>query len=460
MHEVFRMPGTNQYQVRTKSVLIEDIPEVSAERHALPVRVEALLKLPIVQQLDQIFDAEGYELFLVGGAIRDAIQTGTYSDLDFCTDASPDIINKLIDPLGSVWTDGKDFGMVAVQLPQGDKIEICTYRQDIYEPASRNPHIMPGESIQQDLARRDLTVNAMAVNTHTGELVDPFGGRFDLGVRMLRTPKDPLTTVLDDPLRSLRVIRFAACKDMEIDYYLSQAIKNSTKHIDIISQERRRDELLKILAYGSQAVAKAIDLAIEHTLDKYLFGNLNVGDATRKKLREVDTDDVATILGLMIRHTAKDPRKTLLDMKFSLQQTNQVLRAVFISNTIDTLFQAHGDDPVIAVRRIIRFFDDPDINTGLSIADNSSGIQALAHEYNNVQRRQLLRQPLPVNGNHFLEKGVKGPLVGVALSAAENAFLDDPLQIDETYLLEQGAQAAKQAAQAAVPRKRPRVHLG
>ena len=165
---------------------------------------------------DRFRDA-GHTLYLVGGSVRDAIvatdgaPTGDATpDLDFTTDARPDDIEAVVRGWAdAVWTQGKRFGTIAC-LRDGQKYEITTHRAEAYRPDSRKPEVAFGDDIEDDLSRRDFTVNAMALRLPDLELIDPFGGLVDLAERRLRTPLDPDVSFSDDPLRMLRAARFMA----------------------------------------------------------------------------------------------------------------------------------------------------------------------------------------------------------------------------------------------------------
>ena len=175
---------------------------------------------PLVQataDLSDRFRSAGHSLYLVGGSVRDAIvaddgsqQDGEERDLDFTTDARPDAIESVVAGWAdAVWIQGKRFGTIGC-LRGGQKYEITTHRAEAYRPDSRKPDVAFGDSVEDDLARRDFTVNAMALRLPELELIDPFDGLADLSAHRLRTPLDPDVSFADDPLRMLRAARFIA----------------------------------------------------------------------------------------------------------------------------------------------------------------------------------------------------------------------------------------------------------
>jgi poly(A) polymerase len=216
--------------------------------------VEQLVRLaPLTDALAGPFAAAGHRLYLVGGPVRDALLGRTSDDLDFTTDAPPDRILELVRPLGPTWTTGIEFGTVGVALNSSvgeHRCEITTFRSDRYDPASRKPAVAFGTTVEADLSRRDFTVNAMAVELPVQvarPLVDPFGGLDDLAQRRLRTPVRPEQSFDDDPLRMLRAARFAAQLDFAVDPATVAAIDAMAARLAIVSAERVRDELSKLV---------------------------------------------------------------------------------------------------------------------------------------------------------------------------------------------------------------------
>ncbi len=205
--------------------------------------------------LSDRFGSAGHALYLVGGSVRDAIvgdtRAGTSQDgavdLDFTTDARPDDIEALLRGWAdAVWTQGKRFGTIAC-LRGGRKYEITTHRAEAYRPDSRKPEVAFGDRIEDDLARRDFTVNSMALRLPDLELIDPYGGLADLAEHRLRTPLDPEVSFADDPLRMLRAARFMAKLDLEPTDELVAAVRSGHGRMGIVSAERIRDELDKIM---------------------------------------------------------------------------------------------------------------------------------------------------------------------------------------------------------------------
>jgi poly(A) polymerase len=214
------------------------------------VAIASLIKrAPLASSLAQSFAAQGFRLALVGGPVRDALLGRLGNDLDFTTDARPEVTKKILQGWAeNVWDTGIEFGTVAGK--RGDTtVEVTTYRTESYDPDSRKPEVEYGDSIEGDLSRRDFTVNSMALEltTKTPEFIDPFNGLEDLAKRVLRTPAKAENSFTDDPLRMMRAARFASQLDFEIAPDVLQAIKDMAGRISIISAERVRDEFTKML---------------------------------------------------------------------------------------------------------------------------------------------------------------------------------------------------------------------
>jgi poly(A) polymerase len=214
----------------------------------IPERLEPLVAE--TRELADRFAAAGFRLYLVGGVVRDAIlgRLTDNRDLDFTTNATPDEIEGLIAPWAdALWTQGKRFGTIGAK--RGDRTyEITTHRAEAYTPDSRKPDVRFSDSIESDLSRRDFTVNAMALRLGDNlELVDPYHGVADLATSRLRTPLSPDESFTDDPLRMLRAARFIAGYGLIPDDGLVEAVGRLHGRLEIVSPERIRDELDKLV---------------------------------------------------------------------------------------------------------------------------------------------------------------------------------------------------------------------
>ena len=212
-----------------------------------PERLQPILD--DVRPLADRFDAAGHRIYLVGGIVRDLVLGRMHqgADLDLTTDARPDEILALLEGWAdSTWTQGQAFGTIGAR--KGDTtFEITTHRAEAYREDSRKPHVVYADDVADDLSRRDFTVNAMALRLPDAELIDPFGGVADLAAGVLRTPLGPEVSFSDDPLRMMRAARFIAGLGLRPDADLVTAVRAMRQRLEIVSAERVRDELSKLL---------------------------------------------------------------------------------------------------------------------------------------------------------------------------------------------------------------------
>ena len=210
--------------------------------------VAELLRIsPVSDELGVRFAVAGHELHLVGGSVRDALLGRLEDDLDFTTDARPDQVLALVDGWADgTWGTGIDFGTVGV-VKSGFRLEITTFRSDLYDGDTRNPVVTFGDSLTGDLQRRDFAVNAMAVSLPGHAFADPFGGLEQLAAKVLDTPGTPEQSFRDDPLRMLRATRFASQLSFTPAPRVVEAMTNMAGEIDRITAERVGAELVKLI---------------------------------------------------------------------------------------------------------------------------------------------------------------------------------------------------------------------
>lgn len=428
-------------------------------RTKTPTRREALQSLqdhPALEPIIDRFAAANTDLYLVGGAIREAAagRLGDRADLDCTTAARPDQIMGLVDGLGTVVETGKSFGTITVAIrrqdadgnPVVEDVEITTFRTERYDTDSRQPHVNYADTLDEDLRRRDFTVNTLAMSLTSGDLqvIDMFGGLQDLADGRLRTPDDPNSSFTDDPLRMLRMVRFAARAGWTIDQNVSEAARAHARRLQIVSQERRTAELLKTLkAPRRNTLSDALQIAANHQLTHGMFGQLNVEAVTPQQAQAVKTPTAR--LALLTAATSPQQRQAALqNLKLS---TAEVSQAVHAADLVDLLHQQHVTDhtaPLLTktadgrfaadgqptdtptVRALIRSCTDDVLDDALAVAaahTPDTPPQAAVALATARQQSERWRQPLPVDGHDALQVGLQGPTIGKALGRVEAHLL-------------------------------------
>jgi poly(A) polymerase len=241
------------------------VPDSASDAELLAAAQVALNRRgDVLGELGRVFAGAGHELYLVGGSVRDALLGRPFPDWDFTTDARPEQMQRLLRPWAdALWDTGIEFGTVGVGK-DGHRLEITTFRADTYDQVSRNPEVRFGERLDDDLVRRDFTVNAMAVRITPdgpGEFLDPLGGLAALRAKVLETPSAPEVSFGDDPLRMLRAARFVSQLEFTVAPRVLEALLEMAPQLGRITAERVAAELDKLLL-GSDPVA-GIDLMVQ-----------------------------------------------------------------------------------------------------------------------------------------------------------------------------------------------------
>jgi poly(A) polymerase len=242
-----------------------NVPDAAQEAELLTAAAVALNRhAGTLLEIGAAFDAAGHQVYLVGGSVRDALLGRLSPDLDFATDARPEQIQQIVRGWAdAVWDTGIDFGTVGVGKA-GHRLEITTFRADSYDQVSRHPAVRFGDRLEDDLLRRDFTVNAMAVRLTPGgpgDFLDPLGGMAAVRDRLLDTPDAPEISFGDDPLRMLRAARFVSQLGFTVAPRVREAIEEMAPQLGRISAERVAAELDKMLL-GQDPVA-GIDLLVQ-----------------------------------------------------------------------------------------------------------------------------------------------------------------------------------------------------
>jgi len=243
------------------------VPMSNEQRKA----VAALLheRVPAVAEIGRLFARRGHQLALVGGPVRDVLLGQQPGDLDLTTDATPDQVLKITSGWADrTWEVGIAFGTVGLRKAN-TVFEITTYRSEQYGRTSRRPEVRYGTSLEEDLGRRDFTVNAMAARLPGYDFTDPFGGFEALREKVLRTPGPPEQSFGDDPLRILRAARFAAKLGFTVADDVLAAMTDQAGRLEIVSTERITSELTKLMLTPDPALG--IDLLVQTGVADQVF---------------------------------------------------------------------------------------------------------------------------------------------------------------------------------------------
>jgi len=445
---------------------------------SVPERFRPLLAA--TAELAERFGQAGRTLYLVGGSVRDALfpaETVTTHDFDLTTDARPDEIERLVRGWADdVWTQGARFGTIGCRRA-GQEFEITTHRAEVYVPDSRKPEVTFGDDIEVDLSRRDFTINALALRLPDMELIDPFDGLGDLAAGRLRTPLDPEISFGDDPLRMLRAARFAARFNLKPDPHLEAAVESMHDRLSIVSRERIRDELDKMVmvdvpsealwfvvrtGLAADFLPELPGLALEqdpiHRHKDVLAHTLAVMDKTSKDrilrlaalFHDVGKPKTRAITdgGVTFQHHemvgARMTRARMTALRYSAEDIDTVVRLVELHLRFHTYRLGWTDK---AVRRYVRDAgpllgrlneltrcDCTTRNVGKArdLARRMDELEARIAELGQQEELDRLRPDL--TGNQVMELlGVgPGPIVGRALAFLMELRLDEgPLSEDE-----------------------------
>lgn len=430
-------------------------------------------------ELSKLFSDAGHEFHVVGGSVRDVLLGVQSPDIDICTNAHPEHILEIMSPISThVWRQGEAFGTIGAKYKDID-VEITTYRKEVYSSESRKPEVEFGDDLQTDLSRRDFTVNALAFSLPEARLIDPYGGLDDLIARRLRTPLSPEISFSDDPLRMMRAARFMARFELVPDINLVDAVKEMRSRLSIVSKERIRDELCKLLVVDDPSTglyflsetklsdeflpelnAMQLEQDPVHHHKDVLVHTIAVVANTRPELQvrlAALMHDIAKPAtraigdhGVSFHHHevvgAKMTRKRMRELKFSKELIDNVSQLVFLHLRIHTYAMGWTDS---AVRRYVRDAGDllDDLNH-LQRCDcttrNKKRAQELSDRMDSLERRiddlaqqEELQKIRPhLNGEQVMKHLGVGPgrEVGKALDyLLEHRLENGPVDQDAAY---------------------------
>lgn len=373
--------------------------------------------------------ANGHQLYFVGGVVRDLMLGADQAfDVDLTTDARPPAIKDALQASASaLWTQGERFGTIGARI--GDTaVEITTHRAESYDEASRKPVVHFGDDLVTDLSRRDFTINAMAINVSTGELIDPYGGEVDLAERRLRTPLDPEVSFTDDPLRMLRAARFIPRFGLSATAELTATAAALCERLAIVSGERIHDELGKLLQLPTPAAG------LSFLSETGLLDQVGLGGASADAVAALPTAS-ARRAGLLLHLDDDGVVDFLQKLRYSNADRRMTVRTLEAARTL-----AAVDDPE-ALPRALRLAATRVGDAGLDDAVALLPLLGVVDATSVVATLVALRasedlddRTPPLEGNEIMELlGVPaGPAIGDALAHLESLRLErGPLSRDE-----------------------------
>jgi tRNA nucleotidyltransferase/poly(A) polymerase len=294
----------------------ETIKQILREGLISEARIKMSMPIPSdIKQIKDVFVKNGYKLYVVGGAVRDAILGKTPKDYDLATDANPDAVEKMMQKAGlKTLPTGKAFGVINVFTDQ-DEYEIATFREDI--GSGRRPDAVSFTDIEGDVKRRDLTINALFYDIETGEVVDLVGGIDDLKKGIVRTVGKPEDRFGEDRLRILRAIRFAGRFGSQLDQATDVALQKDAS-LEGISGERIRDEFIKGLA-SAKSTKQYLGLIDKYKLFDWVFKGLNINK------RFIDNDDPIVLIAMLLHNNDLSAlAKKLNELKYSTDEVKKI----------------------------------------------------------------------------------------------------------------------------------------
>ena len=389
----------------------------------------------LLKELGEKFSKNGFEISLVGGPVRDAVLGKLVKDLDLTTNAKPEEIQKCLKGWAdSIWDVGIKFGTVGAKV-KDYVFEITTYRTEQYEDTSRKPSVEFGKTLEEDLARRDFTINAMALRLPNFELVDIYNGLTDLNNKILRTPLDAQISFSEDPLRMLRAARFMSKLDLKPQADLVEAMKTLADRLKIVSMERINDEFNKLLL--TDKPRPGIELLVETGVAEHFLPELpalkleidehhhhkdvyqhsltvldQVIDLEKKHQPQIEADLVLRIAALLHDIGKPKTRKFEGEGRVSfhhhevvgarlakkrlekLRYSNEIIEQVCLLIELHLRFHGYGDGKWTdsAVRRYVRDAEEQLIRLHkLTRADcttrNDAKAEKLRNAYNDLEQR-------------------------------------------------------------------------
>jgi tRNA nucleotidyltransferase (CCA-adding enzyme) len=421
--------------------------------------------LAIARRLEEA----GYEAWCVGGAVRDALLGHPHLDWDFATSATPDQVREVFGKRRTIPV-GIQFGTVGVLDAQGTLHEVTTFRRDI-KTDGRHAEVEFGATLDEDLARRDFTINAIAYSPSHDDLRDPFRGRADLERRVVRAVGDPDARMREDRLRALRAIRFAARFEFEIESETLAAIKRSAPHMGRLSPERVKQELDKTMEQVKRPGRALAAWRSTGVLSTVIPALSSVGDDTLAALDLLPSPVLAPkafrlftrIAALFVELGESESRAALTALRFPRAEIRRIsdLAATWSeigSALTEVLVQPRALND-LQVRRWVAAIGRLDLQPFMRIAGafamaRRPSEQGMERRLGSLYRRMLRSArtdpieiaDLAIDGDDLRQLGIPpGPLLGKILKALLEAVLEDPSRNSRDWLLQEAERIARDA---------------
>ncbi len=393
----------------------------------------------IVRRLEE----RGFETWAVGGAVRDALLSGSRADWDLATAARPEVVRKLFRPSYPI---GIQFGTIGVRGSDGYVYEVTTFRRDL-ETDGRHAVVEYADTLDEDLGRRDFTINAIAYHPLRHELHDPYDGRGDLDRRILRCVGDPTLRFSEDYLRVLRGLRFAGRYELEIEDATWDALKAAVSNLPQLSGERVREELLKVLA--GPAPSRSLELYRNSGALHRVFGEVaGLEDTewriTLEAIDRIPAEETGLRLALLFRPAGFEIEAMMARTRFSNAEVRGVVN---LADALDQPLPQPGDE--VSARRWLR-----DVTPALAsytlllhmvlleaMGAGAKERKRLAEQAKVIETVRERGDPvtlgdLAIDGNDLKEMGMlPGPEIGRALEACLTAVIEDPSLNEQAVLL-------------------------
>ena len=387
--------------------------------------------LDLVSPISKSFEMVDKKIYLVGGIVRDlhrdTIDISKF-DLDFTTDATPEEIRTIIKPIAeSIWLSGQRFGTIGAVI-NGKTIEITTHRSESYVTESRKPVVTFSTDIYEDLSRRDFTINSMAINLSTQEIIDPFHGLEDLEMKVLRTPLDPDISFSEDPLRMLRAARFVSRYNLKPEKNLIKSVRRLKERIAIVSAERIRDELNKLLETPDPN--SGFRFLLKTGIYKAFFPEL-IDINSRHRIRYLNHDFCVRLAGLLLTTPTSARKERMKELKYS---NNEILRVNNLVDSVQMILEGPINNP--QYRRWHLFAAD-NRKDSIEIASIQRGARRKIKSIQEKSRlldHELNDRVTPLSGSEIIDTFSieEGPEVGEALDYLEEMFIQNgPIARDE-----------------------------